>query len=270
MAKGKSAILQPRFDPRIFGLAYPLEGPENRGVAAGTLKRGFMIWDKPITGYSDRATVHFLYNPSTVSAEFMMSDPTVGASLLFPNAHDNLDLRVPLNQTAQWSILYDRTYELWGEYDSNGKAKNGLGAAGNNPQVIGVLADLFQMQQFTGMNVQFQQSGNDVAGAPKTSFTKHQGILQLIPSFVYFGDENAVSYYGYISEWDYTVTHWTQHMVPMRAVVDISWTMLPPPSNVTGSPSPSAPTGWNTGPSPTTKHFAGAPSAFTSSGRSGR
>lgn len=266
MAKGKSSTAQPKFDNRIFRLIFPLTGPTHFG-------RGYMIWDKPITGYSDRATVNFLYNPSVVSAQFAMSDPNAAASLLFPNAHDNLDLRIPLNQTVSWSILYDRTYELWGQYNHDGTAKQTLGSQGNNPAVIGVLADIFQMQQFTGMNVQFQNTGNSVAGAPKSSFTKHQGILQLIPSFVYFGGKDAASYYGFVSEWDYQITHWTQHMVPMRCVINISFTMLPPPSNISSGPSPSAPTGWGRGgggvghPIPPGPPL---PSATALNGRSGR
>lgn len=265
MAKGKSPILQPKFDSRIYSLAFP-----NQDTTPGhskQLRRGYMIWDKAITGYNSRAVVHFLYNPSTVQATYSMSDPNAAASLMFPNAHDNLDLRIPLNQTATWSLLFDRTYELWGAYNSSGNPNQGLGVHQNNPSVLGVLSDIYQMQQFTGMDVQFQQTnGAGIQGAPTGSFTRHQGILQLIPSFAYFGGKQALSFYGYISEWDFQVTHWTQFMVPMRCVINVSFTMLPPARNVGTNPSPSQ-TNW-TGPGPgnPTPALAQAPS----NGRSGR
>jgi hypothetical protein len=68
------------------------------------------------------------------------------------------------------------------------------------------------------------------------SFTGHQGILQLIPSFVYFGQGNVLGYYGYISEWSYEITHFTQKMIPMRCIIDVSWTMLPYTPSTSGNP----------------------------------
>jgi len=58
----RAAIVQPKFDPRISTLAMPLEDSK------GGLKRGYMIWDKPIPGYSTKAVWHYLYNPSTIEA----------------------------------------------------------------------------------------------------------------------------------------------------------------------------------------------------------
>jgi hypothetical protein len=261
----KKTVTQPKFDDRIYRLAYPLQGGK-----FGSIKHGFMIWDKPIRGFSDRATVHYLYNPSTVEADYSLSDASVGASLLFPNPGDAADLRVPLSQTVSWSILYDRTYELWGSYDDNGTARHAIGSNKNNPQVIGTAADVFQMQQFTGMTVGFDENGISKVGND-SSFAGRQGILQLIPSWVFFGDKQNLSFYGYISEWDFQVTHWTQHMVPMRCVVDIYFTMLPPPANQT-TPGSASNTTWGApqGGGPSAPHPL-LPNATTSlAGVSGR
>lgn len=229
----KPAIIQPPFDSRIKTLAYPLEGKNN-----GSLTRGYMVWEKTIPGFSNNARVHFLYNPSSVQASFSMG--TAGATIQFPNAGDQSDLRIQLNQTASWSILFDRTYELWGQYHEDGTPKQGNGPDNNNQSVYGVLADLYQMQQFTGMTVGYTPGGQVSHTLSSTSLSGRQGIFQLIPSYVYFGGgKNSLAFYGYVSDWDYTITHWTQFMVPMRVIVDITWTMLPPPSNlttITGSP----------------------------------
>lgn len=217
---------QPQFDKRISTLAFPLQGGQ-----FGTIKRGFMIWEQSIQGYSDKAQMQFLYNPSSVTADYTMSDSSVGASLLFPTGFNATNLRVPLNQSVEWSLLFDRTYELWGGYDSEGLPAESIGPGQNNPSTVGVLADIRQMEQFTGMNVGYS-SGNTASTSPNnSSLVGHQGIMQLIPSYVYFGDANNLWYYGYISEWDVTVTHWTQYMVPMRCVMDVTFTMLPPPSS---------------------------------------
>lgn len=219
-------VNQPGFDDRIYNLTYPLGSGKY-----GTLKRGFMVWEKAALGYSSPAYMHFLYNPSTVTANYYMApDSSVSASLLFPTAFDSTNLRVPLNQSVTWSLLFDRTYELWGQYDNKGKARQKVGQNGNNPAVVGVLADVKQMQQFTGMNVGYS-SGTGTSPSPTAQqIFGHQGIIQLIPSYVYFGDKNNLWYYGYISEWDVTITHWTQFMVPMRCVINITFTMLPTPT----------------------------------------
>lgn len=231
MAKQPS-IKQPVFDSRIKTLAFPLE---NKNL--GTLTRGYMVWDRPQPGFSDNARVDFLYNPSSVSAQFNMS--TAGPTIQFPNAGDTADPRVQLNQTASWSLLFDRTYELWGQYNADGTPIQSPGPNNNNPAVYGVLADLYQIQQFTGMTMAYSPDGQLGHKLSTTSLIGRQGILQLIPSYVYFGGKKNLAYYGYVTEWDYTITHWTQYMIPMRCLVDISFNMLPPRGNqttITGGP----------------------------------
>lgn len=221
---GITPITQPKFDSRIYQLKYPLGGG-----SYGNLKRGSMVWEKPVIGYSDVARMQFLYNPSTVTADYSLTpDISVQAGLLFPTAYNKTELRVPLSQSVEWSLLFDRTYELWGQYDHKGKPLQSAGKYKNNPSVVGVLADIRQMQQFTGMNVSyFTDSTNNNGKALAAEFTKQQGIMQPVFSYVFFGDANNLWYYGYISEWDVTITHWTQFMVPMRCVINITFTLMP-------------------------------------------
>src|SRR5258708_7354371 len=167
-----TSIAQPPFDKRITTLAFPLQGGQ-----FGTIQRGFMLWEQAIQGYSDRAQMHFLYNPSSVTADYSMSDSSVGASLLFPTGFNQTNLRVPLNQQVEWSLLFDRTYEIWGGYDSSGLPINSIGPNGNDPAVVGVLAHIRQMQQFTAMNVGYS-AGNTTSTAPtSTSIRRHEGSL---------------------------------------------------------------------------------------------
>lgn len=221
----RSPIQHPPFDNRIYSLPSPVSGPH------GTLSRGLMFWESAIPGYTFPATMRFLYNPSTVTADYYMApDASVSASLLFPTAFNSTQLRVPLNQSVTWSLLFDRTYELWGSYNDNGTPKYKNFPDGNNPQVVGVLADIIQMQQFTGMLVSYAGTAVGPGQSPATNINGYQGILQLIPSYVFFGkflEGPSLSYFGYVSEWDVTITHWTQFMVPMRCVINITFTMMP-------------------------------------------
>jgi hypothetical protein len=245
------AIEQPKFDSRISKLAYPLNNDKK-----GVLKRGFMQWYKPMSGYSNVAHVYFLYNPSTVSASYPASDSSVAASLMFPSGFDTTNLAVPLYQSVEFSLLFDRTYELW---DSVGPdANTDPGVSVNNPAVVGVMADIIQMKQFTGMNIGYTTGNNNSPTSTSTSSIQpgQQGIVQMVPSYVYFGDTNNLWYYGYVSEWDVTVTHWNQNMVPMRCVIDVSWAILPLPTtgNNSAAPGNSSNTNWTVNPPSTSGH----------------
>jgi hypothetical protein len=249
-SSGTTPITQPPFDKRIQTLTFPVGTNQY-----GTLKRGFMVWEQAAAGYSAPAQLNFLFNPSSVSADFYMADSSVGASLLFPTGFNSTNLRVPLNQSVTWSLLFDRTYELWGGYDNEGLPQQSVGSDDNNPSVVGVMADIRQMYQFTGMNIAYSTGNSQTTSPTSTSLAGYQGIMQLIPSYVYFGDVNNLWFYGYISSWSFTVTHWTQYMVPMRCVINITFTMLPPPATGSGS---SANPGLSGGP--------GGPASITSSG----
>jgi len=76
------------------------------------------------------------------------------------------------------------------------------------------------------------------------------GMMMMVPCWVFFGsaeaqlNQNASSYnfnalasqlsfYGYISEWGVQYTRWTSSMVPIRCVINVSFTMLPTPTQKT-------------------------------------
>lgn len=220
-------LAQPKFHPNITNLYFPV-GSSN----FGKLQRGYMLWEKATIGYSEPAAMNFLYNPSTVTADYYMApDLSVQGSLMFPTGFDSTYLRVPLNQTVTWSLLFDRTYELWHSYNAKGKPLYDNYHTGNNPAVVGVMADIMQMQQFTGMRVGYSIGDNSSTATQSVNNNQYQGIIQLIPSYVYFGgSKSSMWFYGYVSEWDVTVTHWTQFMIPMRCVINITFTLMPTPA----------------------------------------
>jgi hypothetical protein len=175
-------------------------------------------------------------NPTTVESSYAIPDSGAQASLIYPNALDQSDLRLPINQYVSFSLLFDRAYDLWGAYRDDGTPRYQNWAAGNNPQVVGCWADILQLQQYTGQNVDYSPGtgGASLAGTGKkggaNTLAGHQGILQMIPGWVFFGAPTSLHYYGFVSGYNVTVTHWSQFMVPMRCAIDISFTLLPPPS----------------------------------------
>lgn len=259
---GKSLLIQPGFDSRIRTYPAPMGVPVS-------IQRGFMIWDAKggnlgYTGgpYGDgRDKINFLFNPSTINSSFYVANASLQAAMLYPVPGSTGTLLAPLQQTVNFELYFDRTYEL--NYGT-GPGGYGTGQA-NDPGVIGCQADVIQFMQFTGMltNVAASQSGvNALTGASSTTaalsgttYTSSQlnsalgngGIMIMVPCWLYFsnlmqgsaasntkaqdGGVNAfgsqLSYYGYIDSWSVQYTHWTQQMVPIRCVINVEFTMLP-------------------------------------------
>lgn len=241
----KASVHAP-FDKRITSITLPGSSSSQK------LARGRMKQASNMPGYSTPFVVNFLYNPSTVEATYYVQSSGAGLAMLFPNPGDASDLAVPINQSVSWTIMYDRTYELnSGAYDTSGNVVSGSTAQPTpegvtaDPTVYGVWADIAQFQFFTGMMLTAGQaqgqngvtSGVQTPASQTVNFAGSQGFMMMVPCYVYFGGgiQSNINYYGYISEWDVTYTHWTQWMVPMRCVVDISFTMLPPPAKKTST-----------------------------------
>ena len=245
-------FVQPPFATQLNKI-FPLTG-------SSTLQMGYMIWDANhlMPGYGSPAVINYLYNPSTVSSDFAMSNASAQSAQLYPNPGDAAYLAIPISQTAQWSLMFDRTFEVQGAFQ-----QDGLPSSGNNnaldASTLGVQADVMAFMQFTGM---FFNNGNlpSAVQAANTNLAANSGIMMQQPAWALFGNsvvQNGLMFYGFISEWSVQYTHWTQYNVPMRCVISVTWTMLsmpgtqPPsqPSVITlpnGQPGPGGPsTGGN-------------------------
>lgn len=217
---GSTFYVQPQFDQRIrtFQLPYGMGN-------YGQLDRGYMVWDQPPSGYSAKqlAQVNFLYNPTTLGTSYSMMDNAASTALQWRNASDDASFKVPYNQSTSFSLLYDRTYELWGAYNKNGAPQ---GNNINDPTVSGVGVDVLAMKQFTGMlSVNPNGTGN---GVPTSNITL-QGPELVCYAWVFMGPPSGVNYYGYVTDWNVEYTHFTQYMVPMRCVINVDFQLLPPP-----------------------------------------
>jgi hypothetical protein len=206
-----------------------------------------MLWDPAIPwpapyntlSKASPPSIRFLFNPSTVEASYQITDATAQAAIIYPVTTNGPQpvLRVPLQQQIGFTIMFDRTYEV-------------NGALSSDVNQLGVDVDIRCVKQFTGMFSQVYAgtgsgNGNNPFVDPTSGQTVQggnvnttngsgtglaQGIMQMALAYVYFGAPGkGLQYYGYIDSWDVQYTHFAANMVPMRAVVDISFTLLPPP-----------------------------------------
>lgn len=237
---------QPPFAQQLNTKAFPLT---NGGGGSSTLQTGYMIWASPgLSAYNGLAMIQYLYNPSTVASDYNVASADAQAAMNFPTPGNSAQLAIPLSQTVQWSLMFDRTFELWNGYSANG-LPNAIATSANNgtastdPSVIGCQADVLAFMQFTGMLANWSgASATALGGAQATSLLAgNSGVMALIPAWAIFANNNVangLTYYGFINEWSVQYTHFTQFNVPMRCVISVNWTMMPMPN--TQPPAPAA------------------------------
>lgn len=251
---------QPAFASQIQTIRQPLSSSGDNSIVLPntSIQRGFIIQDKNFVGNSV-VGFQFQYNPSTISATQTVQTTGAALSYMLATPQDGASVLAPTNTTVAFTVMCDRTYELWKSpfVTSSGQITtvtngNGIGELSNltnDPAMIGCYTDIYQMMQLTGMtqNVNNAQinSGIDVSqavinggGTIQTSTTgTSTGIMQMIPCWTFVSPTTGtMTYYGFITEWDYTVTHWTQFMVPMRCAIDVTLQLLPIPTNTISLP----------------------------------
>lgn len=227
------------FDPRISTIPFPFLNAAP-GFNNDKLTKGYVIQEKPVNNV--RYKCSFLYNPSVLSVSHSV-DGTVIANqdAVDPNDVSAGHLLLPLQQTASFSLLFDRTYELWDASKIGGPNVQTI-------QSLGAAWDVLSLYKITGIATPttVTGSGTDAKGDSLAAFQKGMfqsgaaGPMLYTPVFLVIG--SSLDYYGVIQQMDIQYTHWTQFMVPVRAQVDISMTLLPRTSN-TGNPRPAGPSG---------------------------
>jgi hypothetical protein len=245
---------QPNFDPRVYRIGQAFAG--GVGSTGAPVFRGYMSWDPNVTWvdpYSGNQTwtgapkVYFLYNPSTISASYQI-DQTNGAqaSMMFPVSNSGGNLVMPLQQTLGFTLMFDRTYEIW---------------AGNNAAInnLGCEVDVIAMKQFTGMFTTAAQNLNNSSGSSANNNNPYsidtssesaltvntanpnqggllQGMMTYVQSYFFFSNPpTGLMYYGVVNNFDVQYTHFAQDMRPMRCVIDVSVNLLPPVGAASGN-----------------------------------
>lgn len=188
-------LRNPPFDARIKTLLGP--GSDFK------LKRGKLVNMETNRGGA-YWVLHFLYNPSTIQVGHAVVEDT-----LPDYEHSKYDLSSFLGETnssLQWSLLFDRTYEVWDRGLINTPAGK-----------YGVYTDVRALYGLLGMVEQSPITGIDLIKRPMLN----------TPAQVYFGGEGSLSYFGRINSIDITYTNWTKKMVPFRCVINIGMAIYP-------------------------------------------
>ncbi len=239
LAGPQSVLGQPGFAPQLRYPATKPLGVQPKG------QKGYMIWDQPGTsgnnnsglnytggvGNTARATIEFLFNPAEITFSAAVGDTTAQVMQSRKYAGSTVVNALPQNQTASWTLYYDRTYEIW-----NGAASG----AQNDPAVIGVQADVLQFFQFTGMLSTASDTAALAASIPTGMMV---APMVMVYSWVYFGTnsgaangggssvnalQSQLAYYGYITSFTVNYTRFSGSMVPTQCAIDVTFTVVSP------------------------------------------
>lgn len=210
---GYGVIENPAFDSRILNIPFRQVSSSGGGSKDSTLYRGAIITADTVN--SKKYKVNFLYNPSTIAETRNLDMNNQMLPDYARNPNDTGDYNTMLNTTIGFSLLFDRTYELW---DSKYN--------GTDVGTYGVQVDTNAFYNLCGINIPQKVPG--VHGGK--AYTKVvQGPMTMTPVDLYFGygSPGGLHYFGIISSLNITYSHFSQQMVPMRCGIDIGFNLFP-------------------------------------------
>lgn len=195
-----------------------------------SLHRGMLVSGAGVTAAATgniQYRVNFLYNPSTINESRALDINSGVLPSYARNPDDPGQYASALNTTVSFSLLFDRTFELW---DS--------GYTGTIAGIYGVRSDVEAFYNLLGINVAQTQNSSSLTGiltGQKVTNTI-QGAMTFSPCNLYFSNNarGALAYSGYVSEIDVTYSHFAGNMVPARCAVNVIFTCLPAVSTSTG------------------------------------
>lgn len=189
----------PPFDRRIRSIT------NFGGTNGGEIQKGMIRTE------DWKFALNFLYNPSTVDVSHSMDEYSSTTPMpYFARDKNNIgNPVVPLASSVGFSLLFDRTYELW-------DASLRTTPAGQK----GVYVDVKALYDMLGMTAK-DESGNNLGDAIVSP-------MIYTPVHVLFGGAaNSLKYYGVIQSASITYTHWNSDMIPSRCAVTIGMNLLP-------------------------------------------
>lgn len=220
---GYGIVQNPPFHPNILNIPLRQLSTNSPGSYDYSLYRGLMS-TRAIQGPglpANQYKVNFLYNPSTI-AESRSLDLN---NQIYPSYARNPDdpgqHKTGLNATVSFSLLFDRTYELW---DSS--------YVGTDAGTYGVMVDVNAFYNLLNINQVNVNSPVSLATSEFAAQNKFalivQGTMSAIPIDLYFGYQSAgaLKYFGYVTEFDITYTHFTQKMVPQRCAINVGFQVM--------------------------------------------
>lgn len=214
-------IRNPAFDKR----RYPFGAVDSKGnfkASGGSNMYRGRLETSATKGFGPRSTIYqlyFMYNPTALTHGSSV-DPAYNPATLFNEGSGNFGADpspfMQLGSTISFQLLFDRTYETWhqnGSYLAN----------------WGVMADVKVLYAMLGMyELQYDQQGKFLGADADPNVLQNitpSSVHVFTPMWAIFGPK--LKYYGALSNFNLTYTHFTQNMVPNRATVEVSFNLLP-------------------------------------------
>lgn len=226
---GYAVSENPPFHPNILNIPMRQVGVTNgptsdtvKGQANSELYRGLMV-TKPQPGApTTQYRVNFLYNPSTINESRSLDLNNEVLPSYKRNPDDPGQYATGMNAFIGFNLLFDRTYELWD-----------ISYYGTQAGTYGVMADVNAFYNMLNINQQTtvtpkQATGGSVPFTSASYGVVTQGTMGAVPVDLYFGYKapGALKYFGFITQFDITYTHFSQKMVPMRCAINIGFQVM--------------------------------------------
>lgn len=219
----------PPFHPNILNLHGRQAGVTNApssntvtGQVNSELYRGLMVSRPATGGTATQFRVNFLYNPSTINESRSLDLNNDVLPTYARNPDDPGKYATGMNTFIGFSLLFDRTYELWD-----------IGYYGTDAGTYGVMVDVNAFYNMLNINQQVtitpqQQIGGSVPFTATSYGQIVQGAMSAVPVDLYFGYKSpgALKYFGFVTQMDVTYTHFTQKMVPQRCAINVGFQVM--------------------------------------------
>jgi hypothetical protein len=251
--------INPAFDSRITAFP-PTAVVKDPTLPHGNLTKGYMqtaspgitMASIPIGGGTDVPsasttatafyTLLFLYNPSEIDESYSLDTNNGVTPAFLRSSADTGTAIVGTGGTLNFSLLFDRTYEV--NYGKSGFAHD-----------LGVLVDMHVLKGLTGITMPLSAADQANAlvsvagkGAKGTiSSNSVYGTMQMLPIWAVFPlilggnygqtqqsttpammmpDISLMRYFGYVTSMSISFTHFNQRMIPFRCGVNLTMQLM--------------------------------------------
>ncbi|MFI6495896.1 hypothetical protein [Nonomuraea typhae] len=149
--------------------------------------------------------LYFLYNPATISTGYGTQWDAPTTALAMRNDAGEATPLTQLQQTIDFSLLFDRTYEVMD----------------GSPE--GAWRDVRAALAMTGV-----MSNVDASAVYTTGSDFETGPMMPTPMYFHFGNQTGgLTFHAYLTSMSIEYTHFSKNMIPMRVGMRISANMLP-------------------------------------------
>lgn len=221
-----SGIWENNFDPRIRNIPTYLPG-ESAGTGYG-LKHGYLVTAFPKGKSGKFYMLNFLYNPSQVVVSHSIDASNQVMPAYTRSDQDSGTPLVAAGGTLQFSLLFDRSYEMSDKSKFN-----------TVEGTYGVMADVHVLYNMVGINSPqvIWDQGTGESAESSVDADNVIGIMQMNPVWARFGQArhafrdklpnlSRMEYFGYVNDITISYTHFSQRMTPVRCGVGITMQLM--------------------------------------------